>query len=48
MYSEHHDGGLIEIESLDVDFLDDDFSSVGEIKQSLELYELGEHQDGVS
>lgn len=32
MYGEHHDWGLAEIESCDVDFIDDDFPSVGEIK----------------
>ena len=37
MYGEHHDRGLTEVESHDVDFLEDDFHTIGEIKQSLEL-----------
>ena len=40
MYWEHPNGGMTEIESRNVDFLDDEFPSVGEIKKDLELYEL--------
>ena len=40
MYGEHIDGGMIEIESHDVDFIEDDFPSISEAKQNLQLYEL--------
>ena len=42
MYGEHPDGGMTEIESRNVDFLENDFPSIGEVKKDLELYELGE------
>ena len=32
MYGVHHDGVFAEDESRDVDFLEDDFPSIGEIK----------------
>jgi len=40
MYGEHPNGGMTEIESRNVDFLEDEFPSIGEIKKDLELYEL--------
>jgi len=40
MYGQHSNGGMIEIESRNVDFLDDEFPSIGEIKKDLKLYEL--------
>ena len=40
MYGEHPNGGMIEIESRNVDFFEDAFLSIGEIKKDLELYEL--------
>ena len=40
MYREHPNGGMTEIESRNVDFLEDEFPSVGEIKKDLDLYEL--------
>ena len=40
MYAEHPNGGMTEIESRNVDFLEDEFLSIGEIKKELELYEL--------
>jgi len=40
MYREHPNGGMTEIESRNVDFLEDEFSSIGELKKNLELYEL--------
>ena len=40
MYGEHLNGGMIEIESRNVDFLKNEFPSIGEIKKDLELYEL--------
>ena len=45
MYGEHYDEGLTEVDSRDIDFLEDDFPSIREIKFSLELYQLEEHQD---
>jgi len=43
MYREHTNGGITENNSHNVDFLKDDFPSIGEIKKDLKLYEL--HQD---
>jgi len=40
MYGEHPNGGMTEIESRNVDFFEDEFPSIGEIKKDLELYEL--------
>ena len=40
MYGEHNDGGMIEIESHDVNFIKDDFPSISEAKQNLQLYKL--------
>ena len=40
MYREHPHGGMTEIASRNVDFLEDEFPSIGEIKKDLELYEL--------
>jgi len=40
MYGEHPNGGMIEIESCNVDFLEDEFPSIGEIKKDFKLYEL--------
>ena len=42
MYGEHSDGGMTEIESHDVNFIEDDFPSINEAKQDLQLYELQE------
>ena len=42
MYGEHSDGGMTEIESRDVNFIEDDFPSISEAKQDLQLYELQE------
>ena len=46
MYGEHSDGGMTEIESRDVNFIEDDFPSISEAKQDLQLYELQE-LDGI-
>ena len=40
MYGEHLDGGMIEVDSRNVDFLEDEFPRVSEIKKDLVLYEL--------
>ena len=42
MYGEHSDGGMTEIESRDVNFIENDFPSISEAKQDLQLYELQE------
>ena len=47
MYGEHFDGGMTKIESRDVNFIEDDFPSISEAKQYLQLYELQE-LEGVS
>ncbi|KAL0386489.1 UNVERIFIED_CONTAM: Retrovirus-related Pol polyprotein from transposon TNT 1-94 [Sesamum latifolium] len=48
MYGEHPDKGITEIESRDVDFLEEDFPSISEVKGNLELYELRDPQGGAS
>jgi len=40
MYSEHPNGGMTEVDSLNVEFLEDEFPSIGEIKNDLALFEL--------
>jgi len=40
MYSEHPNGGMIEMNSHNIKFLEDEFPSIGEIKQDMTLYEL--------
>ena len=40
MYREHPNGGMTKIKSHNVEFLEDEFSNIGEIKKDLELYEL--------
>ena len=40
MYGEHSNGGMTEIESRDVNFIKDDFPSISEAKQNLQLYKL--------
>ena len=40
MYGEHPNGGMIEVDSRNVEFLEDEFPSIGEIKQDTALYEL--------
>ena len=40
MYGEHPNGNMTEIESRNVDFLEDVFLSIDEIKKDLELYKL--------
>ena len=42
MYGEHPEGGMVEIDSRDVNFMENEFPNVGELKQNLELYELQE------
>jgi len=40
IYEEHPNGGMTEIETCNVDFLEDEFPSICEIKKDLKLYEL--------
>ena len=40
MYGEHPNGGTTEVDSHNVNLLDDEFPIVGEIKNDLVLYEL--------
>jgi len=41
MYKEHHSGGMTEINSHNVDFLEDEFPSIWQnFKKDLKLYEL--------
>lgn len=46
MYGEHPDGGMTEIESRDVNFLEEDFPTIGEVKGDLKLYELQDSEVG--
>ncbi|KAL0311684.1 UNVERIFIED_CONTAM: hypothetical protein Scaly_2917200 [Sesamum calycinum] len=48
MYGEYPNKGMTEIESRDVDFLEEDFPSISEVKGNLELYELRDPQGGAS
>ncbi|KAL0303420.1 UNVERIFIED_CONTAM: hypothetical protein Sradi_6210100 [Sesamum radiatum] len=48
MYGEHSDKGMTEIESCDVDFLEEDFPSISEVKGNLELHELQDPQGSAS
>jgi hypothetical protein len=45
MLGEHLDGGVTEIVSRDVEFMENDFPSKGDVGQSLELYEMVESWD---
>ena len=42
MLGEHPDRGMIEVVSKDMEFIEYEFSSIGEIRKDLELYELQE------
>uniref|UniRef100_A0A2N9GLJ0 Integrase catalytic domain-containing protein n=1 Tax=Fagus sylvatica TaxID=28930 RepID=A0A2N9GLJ0_FAGSY len=44
MYGEHPNGGLTEIESHDIDFIETDFPSIGDANRDLDLYELEEDE----
>ena len=45
MLGEHPDEGVTEIVSRDVEFMENDFPSRGDVGQSLELYEMVESWD---
>jgi len=40
MYGEHPDGDMKEVDSRNIDFLEDEFPSIGEVKNDSQLYEL--------
>ena len=42
MFGEHPDGGKTEVDSCDVDFIENDFPSIGDFNESLDLYDLEE------
>ena len=42
LFGEHPDGGKTEVDSCDVDFIENDFPSIGVVNESLDLYELEE------
>jgi hypothetical protein len=44
MYGEHPNGGMTEIESHDIDFIETDFPSIGDANRDLNLYELEEDE----
>jgi hypothetical protein len=44
MYGEHPNGGMTEIESRDIDFIETDFPNIGEANRDLDLYELEEDE----
>ncbi|KAL0298186.1 UNVERIFIED_CONTAM: Copia protein [Sesamum angustifolium] len=48
MYGEYPNKRMTEIESRDIDFLEENFPSISEVKGNLELYELGDPQGGAS
>jgi len=45
MYGEHPDGGMTEVESRDIDFLENDYPTTGDAKRDLDLYELEDAED---
>ena len=42
MFGEHHDGRKTEVDSRNVDFIENDFPCIGNVNESLDLYELEE------
>ena len=44
MYGKHPNGGMTEIESHDIDFIDTDFPSIGDANRDLDLYKLEEDE----
>ena len=39
MFGEHPNGGKTKVDSRDVDFIKNDFPSIGDVNKSLDLYE---------
>ena len=48
MYGEHPNGGMTEIESYDIDFIETNFPSIGDAIRELDLYELEEDEGTLS
>jgi hypothetical protein len=44
MHGEHPNGGMTEIESCDIDFIETDFPNIGDANKDLGLYELEEDE----
>ena len=44
MYDEHPNGGMTEIESRNIDFIETDFPNIGDANRDLDLYELEEDE----
>ena len=44
MYGKHPNGGMTEIKSRDIDFIENDFPSIGNANRDLDLYELEEDE----
>ena len=44
MYDEHPNGGMTETELRDIDFIETDFTSIGNANRDLDLYELEEYE----
>jgi len=40
MYREHLNGSMTAIDSRNVNFLEDEFSNIGEVKKDVKLFEL--------
>ena len=40
MYGEHPNGCMTEIDSRNIDFLENEFPTIGEVKKDVELFEL--------
>ena len=43
IYREHPNGSINEVDSCNVDFLENEFPSIDEVKKDLQLYELQQH-----
>ena len=48
MYGEHPNGGMTEIESRDINFIETNFPSIGDAIRELDLYELEEDEGTLS
>ena len=42
MFGEHPDGGKTEVDSCDANFIENDFPSIGNVNESLDLYDFEE------
>ncbi|KAL8487996.1 hypothetical protein ACS0TY_023861 [Phlomoides rotata] len=45
MYGKHSDRGMIKIDSRNVNLLEEEFPTIGEVKRNIELYELQDLED---